>query len=338
MAITINIKHIIAVLFIIWTCAYPAMSRTLHESFVAETYQQWMLQFERSYADAAEKEKRFKIFMKNLEYIENFNNGANKSYELGLNQFADFTNEEFIASRTGLKLPTLPYSSNMAPIAPILNLTEVPSRMDWREQGAVTNVKNQGQCGCCWAFSAVAAVEGIIKIKTGKLISLSEQQLVDCDKENNGCGGGSMDEAFNYMIQNQGLASESNYPYQEMEGTCQNVMEYASQISGYEDVASNSEEQLLQAVTMQPVSVAISVGREFQLYKGGIFNGPCGTSLNHAVTIIGYGTNQDGTKYWLIKNSWGENWGENGYIRFLRDSDDPQGLCGIAMKASYPKA
>ncbi|XP_027343842.1 ervatamin-B-like [Abrus precatorius] len=333
MAITIEIKHLIAIFIIFWTCAYPAMSRTQLESSVANTFQQWMSQYERSYADVAEKEKRFKIFMRNLEYIENFNNGANKSYVLGLNQFADLTYEEFIASRTGLKLPTL-YSTNS--VAPILNLSDVPPSMDWREKQAVTNVKDQGQCGSCWAFSAVAAMEGIVKIKTGKLISLSEQELVDC---NQGCGGGFMDKAFNYVKQNQGLASENDYPYQGVVGTCQNGMARAAQISGYVDVPANNEEQLLQAVAMQPVSVIISTDKEFHLYKEGIFTGPCETfTQDHAVTAIGYGTMEDGTKYWLVKNSWGEGWGERGYMRLQRDVGYPEGLCGIAMRASYPTA
>ncbi|XP_027339031.1 ervatamin-B-like [Abrus precatorius] len=334
MAMAIEMKHLTAVCVIFWTCAFPAMSRTLYESSVAKTHQQWMSQYGRSYVDDAEKEKRFKIFMENLEYIEKFNNAGNYSYKLGLNQFSDLTEEEFIASHTGFKINSRkPYSSSSAPL---LNLRDVPESLNWREKGAVTKIKDQGRCGSCWAFSAVAAIEGINQINTKKLISLSEQQLVDCDTKNDGCNGGLMDTAFKYIIQNQGIAMERDYPYQGAAGTCQNEMTAAAKISDFVDVAQNDEEQLLQAVANQPVSVGIAVNNNFRQYNGGLFEGPCGTHLNHGVTVIGYGS-EDGKKYWLIKNSWGEQWGDGGFMKLLREGGDPQGLCGIAMQASYPK-
>lgn len=192
--------------------------------------------------------------------------------------------------------------------------------------------------GCCWAFSALAAIESALKINNGQLLDLSEQQLVDCDKSNYGCNGGIMDNAFNYIIENRGVAAESSYPFQESDGICnqQQATNTAAQITSYKDVTANDEKELKIAVHQQPVSIAISVGEEFKNYGGGIFSGNCGDQLNHAVTLVGYGQSEEGTKYWLIKNSWGTDWGEKGYIRILRESSDPRGHCQLAANPSYP--
>nr|XP_023884001.1 zingipain-2-like [Quercus suber] len=341
MTLTQQKKLITIMFFILETLISQAMCRTLLEDSLAERHEQWMVQYGRSYKDSAEKEKRFKIFKDNVEYIDKFNNEGNRTFKLSANMFADLTNEEFVASHTGYKISTQP-SSLKAKSLKYENLTEIPMTMDWREKGAVTSIKDQGRCGCCWAFSAVAAVEGITQIKTGNLISLSEQQLVDCAVEGNqGCKGGWMDNAFRYIIKNQGLSTEEKYPYETMQGTCDHGKEsiYAAQISAFEDLPSNNEKALLQAVANQPISIAIDgSGRNFHFYKSGVFMEECGTRLTHAVTAIGYGTSADGTKYWLMKNSWGTRWGENGYMRIQRDTSAPEGLCGLAKKASYPVA
>ncbi|KAA3453112.1 ervatamin-B-like [Gossypium australe] len=330
-----------AFLFLIFgALASLAMSRTIYEASVVDKHEQWMVDYSRKYESKLEKEKRLNIFKENLEYIESFNNGGNRSFKLGLNEFADMTQDEFIAAHNGYKMqdnPIMPESTSFM----YENLSDVPTNFDWRDQGAVTPIKNQGQCGCCWAFSAVAAVEGIIQIKTGKLISLSEQQLLDCSTNggNQGCSGGWMMNAFEYISQNQGITTEESYPYQQMQETCATQINKVATINGYQMVPKNDEEALLKAVTNQPVSVALDgYGQSFQFYKGGVFTGDCGNDLTHAVTIVGYGTSEEGLNYWLIKNSWGETWGENGYMRIQRDVNTPGGLCGIAMKASYPIA
>ena len=193
--------------------------------------------------------------------------------------------------------------------------------------------------GCCWAFSAVAAMEGIVKLSTGNLISLAEQELVDCDTHSmdEGCEGGWMDSAFEFVIKNRGLTTESSYPYKAVDGKCKGGSKSAATIKGYEDVPANNEAALMKAVANQPVSVAVDAGdRTFQFYSGGVMTGSCGTELDHGIAAIGYGVESDGTKYWLLKNSWGTTWGEKGFLRMEKDISDKRGMCGLAMKPSYP--
>nr|GLL30369.1 senescence-specific cysteine protease SAG39-like [Ipomoea trifida] len=308
-----RLKLIFALALVFAMSASLATSRTLLDSSMVERHDQWMARYGRVYKDEVEKSKRYKIFKENVEYIDAFNKAGVKSYKLGINAFADLTNKEFEASRNGYKLP---HDCSSNTLFRYENVSAVPSTVDWRKKGAVTPVKDQGQC---------------------------EQELVDCDVkgEDEGCEGGLMDDAFQFIINNKGLTTESNYPYQGTDGSCQKSKSSnsAAKITGFEDVPANSESALEKAVASQPVSVAIDAsGMDFQFYSTGVFTGSCDTQLDHGVTAVGYGKAEDGTKYWLVKNSWGTSWGENGYIRMQKDIEAKEGLCGIAMQASYPTA
>ncbi|XP_050367304.1 ervatamin-B-like [Argentina anserina] len=333
-----RVAIIFNIFIILATIAHQATSQALNEASIAEKYDQWMSMYGRVYPNSEDKQRRFAIFKKNVEFVENFNKDGNKTYKLGVNKFSDMTNEEFLRQRTGAKMPTNRSltSSENTPFR-YQNLDDVPPQIDWRQNGAVTPIKDQGKCNSCWAFSAVAAVEGLIKIKTGKLLSLSEQQLVDCDQFNRGCQPGRIDAAYDY-IWDHGLASEQDYPYFGSKGNCDTTKanKTVTRISGFTIAPQNDEDYRLKAVSRQPISIFIDAsGAAFQHYSGGVFSGDCGTNLCHTVAVVGYGTEQ-GTNYWILKNSWGESWGENGYMRILRSANPPYGLCGINMVSLFP--
>eukprot|EP00256_Glycine_max_P011282 XP_003522989.2 uncharacterized protein LOC100788466 [Glycine max] len=301
-----------------------------------ELFESWMSRHGKIYQSIEEKLHRFDIFKDNLKHIDERNKVVS-NYWLGLNEFADLSHQEFKNKYLGLKVD---YSRRReSPEEFTYKDFELPKSVDWRKKGAVTQVKNQGSCGSCWAFSTVAAVEGINQIVTGNLTSLSEQELIDCDRTyNNGCNGGLMDYAFSFIVENGGLHKEEDYPYIMEEGTCEMTKEETEvvTISGYHDVPQNNEQSLLKALVNQPLSVAIEAsGRDFQFYSGGVFDGHCGSDLDHGVAAVGYGTSK-GVNYIIVKNSWGSKWGEKGYIRMRRNIGKPEGICGIYKMASYP--
>lgn len=303
-----------------------------------EEFEAYKKKFEKFYS-GSEDALRFKVYKDNVATI----NGANAkdfSYDLGINAFTDMTLDEFAMNNMGMQrglpsawggmkhLGTHKYSG-----------AALPTSVDWRTKGAVNPVKNQAQCGSCWAFSAIGSLEGAWEIATGKLVSLSEQQLVDCAKSfgNNGCGGGLMDNAFKYAEQ-AGMCTEDSYPYQGKNNICMTnctVAIASGDVTGFKDVESSSENALMEAVAQQPVSIAIEADKQvFQLYKSGVLNATCGTQLDHGVLVVGYGT-EDSQDYWLVRNSWGASWGEDGYIKLLRGKAGV-GECGIASQPSYP--
>ncbi|PON65019.1 Cysteine Protease [Parasponia andersonii] len=303
---------------------------------VMAIYEAWLAKHGKAYNGLGEKEKRFEIFKDNLRFIDD-QNAQNLSFKLGLNRFADLTNEEYRSTYLGTKISA---TKKLSQRYALRQGEQLPDSVDWREEGAVAPVKDQGSCGSCWAFSTISAVEGINKIVTGDLISLSEQELVDCDTTyNEGCNGGLMDYAFEFIIKNGGIDTEDDYPYKAYDGRCDQYRKNARvvTIDDYEDVPVNDENALRKAVANQPVAVAIEGGgRAFQLYSSGIFSGTCGTALDHGVTAVGYGT-ENGVDYWIVRNSWGRSWGEDGYIRMERNlKGTSTGKCGIAMEASYP--
>ncbi|KAK4351929.1 hypothetical protein RND71_027447 [Anisodus tanguticus] len=265
-------------------------------SSISDLFDSWCQQHGKIYSSEQERVYRFKVFEENYVYITEFNSKGNSSYTLGLNAYSDLTHHEFRNSFLGLSSSAndfirLKRGSNSVGVLSDVGDVDIPSSLDWRDKGAVTNVKNQGSCGACWSFSATGAMEGINKIATGSLVSLSEQELIDCDRSyNDGCGGGLMDYAYEFVIKNGGSDTEKDYPFKEREGTCnKNKLErHVVTIDGYTDIPQYDEDKLLKAVATQPVSVGICGSeRGFQSYSKGIFIWAMFYErLDHAVRLL----------------------------------------------------
>lgn len=305
-------------------------------------YEWWLATHGKTYNGLDEKENKFVVFKDNLKFIDE-HNSENRTYTVGLTRFADLSHEEYKSQVLGTRpdaIRRFVKSKNASQRYALQAGDRLPEFVDWRNKGAVAPIKNQGSCGSCWAFSTVAAVEGVNKITTGKLVTLSEQELVDCDKTyNEGCNGGLMDYAFEFIISNGGIDTEDDYPYKGIDGQCDPTRKNAKAVTidGYEDVPPSNEKALQKAVAHQPVSVAIEASsRALQLYQSGVITGRCGTALDHGVVVVGYGT-ENGLDYWIVRNSWGTNWGEGGYFRMERNVEGTSdGKCGIAVQPSYP--
>jgi len=300
------------------------------------SFANWMHEHSKSYT-ASEFQSRFNIFKANMDYVRDWNI-AGSSTVLGMTHLADLTNAEYQAIYLGTRFDGTERLKNAEPFTVTGPLADT---VNWVNKGAVTGIKNQGQCGSCWSFSTTGSTEGAHFLSTGNLVSLSEQNLMDCSRSygNQGCNGGLMDDAFKYIIANGGIDTEASYPY--MTSTTYDckytVANRGSTLASYKDVSSGSETALATAVDGRPVSVAIDASHNsFQLYSSGVYYEPaCSTTaLDHGVLAVGYGT--DGASdYWLVKNSWGTTWGMQGYIWMSRNRSNN---CGIATMASYPTA
>jgi len=309
---------------------YFTQTATLDSEILsAEDYEffKYVSEYGRSYATKAEFQFRSQVFKNTLAQIEEHNNDQEHGSKVGINFLSDWTAEE----RKRLNGYVAPANKTQENVA-ILPTADLPSEVDWTQKGAVTPVKNQGQCGSCWSFSTTGAVEGAMFVKTGNLQSYSEQQLVDCSGSfgNMGCNGGLMDNAFKYIEKNP-LELESEYGYTAKQGKCQyDSSKGEGKVANYKDVSQGSWDQMQAAIAQQPVSVAIEADQMvFQGYTKGVITKGCGQQLDHGVLAVGYGT-LDNQEYILVKNSWGASWGDKGYVRIA-----PQ-QCVILMSASYP--
>lgn len=325
-------------------CLLVVLYATVWAEFNSRLDQHWLLwkkTHQKKYQNEVEEMGRRALWEENLQYINAHNLEESlglHTYTLAMNHMGDLSDEEVRQFYATLRVPS---DLKRAPLALISADVEVPDSVDWRKRGYVTKVKNQGKCGSCWAFSAVGALEGLLAKTTGKLpVDLSPQNLVDCSGKygNKGCNGGFMHKAFQYVIDNRGIDSDTSYPYKAEAGPeCRYSTTYrAANCSAFYFVRAD-EDDLKQAVAaFGPISVGVhSSCRSFLYYKSGVLNDPaCRKQVDHGVLAVGYDT-AAGLDYWLVKNSWGTSWGEQGYIRIARNKNQ---MCNIATYSVFPSS
>ncbi|XP_063055372.1 cathepsin K [Engraulis encrasicolus] len=327
------------ILCVCMTLVGAALAHLNHLSLDRE-WDSWKLEHRKEYNGLGEESIRRSIWEKNMLMIEAHNQEYElgiHTYELGMNHLGDMTLEEVREKLMGLQTPMYRDPNNTF-TPDVRDYQRLPKSVDYRKQGYVSSVKNQGGCGSCWAFSTVGSLEGQMMKTTGQLVDLSPQNLVDCVKENDGCGGGYMTNAFKYVISNGGIDSEQAYPYAGVDQECAYTESgRAATIKGYKEVKEGDERALTVAVAkVGPVAIGIdaSLGTFLYYKKGVYFDRDCDKeNINHAVLAVGYGVTAKGKKYWIVKNSWGEEWGNQGYILMARNRNN---ACGIANLASYP--
>jgi len=327
------------------TLATLLVATSLAHPDYSDTWEEFKQKYEKEYESEDEETYRQGVWTNTVSYISGHNgeyDNGEHSYRLGENHLADMTSDEITSYMNGLDITGSEVQDGVQVVTD-QELRSLNSSVDWREKGYVTHVKDQKHCGSCWAFSAVGSMEGAHFKSTGKLVSLSEQNLVDCSRKegNLGCMGGIMDKAFEYVIKNKGIDTESSYPYTAVTGkVCKYKQDnVGATISSFKDIPTNSEADLMNAVaTIGPISVAIDASKPtFHFYKSGVyFDRKCSsTHLDHGVLAVGYGADDNGESYWIVKNSWGVKWGDKGYIKMAKDKNN---ACGIARQASYPVA
>jgi len=303
---------------------------------LADEFNAWCTKFNKVYASDEERAYRMKVFGDNVAEIAQLN-AENNGATFGVNAYSDRTHDELVRSFTSRSLKSVMRNVEMETIvAPPANLSALPKEFDWAKKGAVTGVKDQGNCGSCWAFGAVGTMEGQLYLKKKKLENLSEQNLVDCDHEcqtysgykicDEGCDGGMEPNAFQYVIKNNGINLLKDYPYTAKVGKCK--FNSATAVKGFKSwtyVTVKKEDDLRQFLYDNgPISVGVHAEEWFH-YSGGIFDSSCQLQNDHAVLLTGWGEDSKGTPYWIIKNSWGTSWGIKGYIHLIRNKNK----CGI---------